>query len=156
MRLKALILVATLLFTVAWVPATALDPVENISAAGVAANSTAFNATNFQWNPETGLYTRWWFNTSRVFFDPFGFFYGTFLPLAGLMGGWGWLGFTIWGAISTAFYLETQNSTMPFVIMVISGSVLSYIMGTEQILLLILVVAFTGGGILAKVILGRP
>jgi len=140
---------AILLLTVA--PARALDPVANLTPGG---NETAFSPASFQWNPETGFYTRWWLNTTKTFFDPFGFFYGTFLPLAGLLS-WGWLGFTLWGAIVTAYFIETQDSTMPFVIGILAGGMFSYIMGADQIILMIFVMIFLGGGTLAKAILGR-
>lgn len=135
-------------------PARALDPVENLTVHGVAGNQTLFNATNFNWNPETGYYTRWWFNTSRDFFDVFGFFYGTYLPLGALIS-WGWLAFSLWGAIVTAYYIETQNATMPFVIGIFAGSVFSYMMGVDQIMLMVIAMVFLGGGVLAKVLLGR-
>jgi len=155
---RAVLAVAILLLTVAPVLAVPYNPIANLTnatAGGIAGNETVFLPQSFHWNPETGYYTRWWFNTSRTFFDPYGFFYGTLLPIATTFT-WGWMFFIMWGAIVTGFYLETQETTMPFVIAVLGGAVMSYLMGSDQIIIMIFVVVFLGAGILTKTLLGRP
>ena len=148
-----ILILAILLLMVA--PVAADSPITNITSEGIGGNNTVFNATSFSWNPETGYYTRWWFNTSRVMFDPFAFFYADLLPIANLMT-WGWMFFIMWGAVVTGFYIETQETTMPFVIAVLGGAVFSYAVGVDQLIIMVFVVVFMGGGILAKAILGRP
>ena len=155
---RFLLLVAILILTVAPALAIPYSPIDNLTNAtkgGIAGNDTVFLPQSFNWNPETGYFTRYWFNTSRTFLDPYGLFYGTLLPIATTFS-WGWMFFIMWGAVVTGFYLETQNSTMPFVIAVLGGSVMSYLMGAEQIIIMVFVVVFLGGGILTKTLLGRP
>jgi hypothetical protein len=132
-------------------PVAAVDPISNLTPGG---NLTNYTAVGFQWSPETGYYTRWWFNTSVDFFDVYGLFYSMWLPVATQIS-WGWLFFLIWGTMTTGFYLWAQESTLPFVIAVLGGSALSYAMGADQIFLMVLVVVFLGAGILTKAVLGR-
>lgn len=129
------------------------NPVENLTKAGVPGNLTNFTAHSIQWSIETGFYTRWWANFSRPFPDPFGFFYSLYLPVA-LKLSWGWMAFTMWGAMVTVFYLQTMDTTMPFVIAILAGGVLSYVMNTEQVIILVLAVCFLGAGPLIKFLLG--
>ena len=143
---------AFLIFFLIMMKPTYGGPIENMTP--IAGNLTNFSARSFEWGPETGLYTRWWFNTSKDLFDPFGFFYSLFLPIAD-MTGWGWMFFIMWGGIVTAYYLYSEESTLPFVIGILSGGVLSYAMGAEQIFAMTIVMVFLGGGVLAKLLLGR-
>jgi len=61
----------------------------------------------------------------------------------------------IWGAIAMAFYIYTQDSTMPFVVGVLSGAILQVLMSADAKIVMVLTMVFLGGGILAKVLLGR-
>jgi hypothetical protein len=142
--------IAFLIFGVLMAPAGA-DPIGNLTPGG---NLTNYTAVGFQWSPETGYYTRWWFNTSSDFFDVYGLFYSIWLPVATQMS-WGWMFFTIWGTLVTGFYLWSQESTLPFVIAILGGSALSYAMGADQIILMIIVCALLAAGILTKAALGR-
>jgi hypothetical protein len=129
----------------------ATAPIKNITPG---LNGTVFNPQSIVWSPETGYYTRWWFNDTLPFFDVYGLFYSLFLPMAGQIG-WGWMFFVMWGTITTGFYLYTQESTMPFVIGILFGALVSYSMGMEQIFVMIVVMGFLGAGIITKAVLGH-
>lgn len=110
-------------------------------------------ADTFSWSPETGYYTGYWFDTDKDFINVNGLFYSLMLPLTQIFGAWTF--FIIWASFCMAFYLYTQDTTMPFVIGIISGAMMSFLMGEDAIPIMLLTMAFAGGGVLAKVLLGR-
>jgi hypothetical protein len=107
----------------------------------------------FSWSPETGYYTGYWFDTDKDFIDVNGLFYSLMLPLTQTFGAWTF--FIIWASFCMAFYLYTQDTTMPFVIGIISGAMMAFLMGEDAVPIMLLTMAFAGGGILAKILLGR-
>lgn len=118
----------------------------------VAANTTT-PVLNFSWDPETGYYTGYWFNRDYNFIDIHGLFYSLMLPLTAVFGTWVYL--VIWGTLCMGLYLYTQDTTLPFVVGILAGAMLSLWMGEEGTTVMLLTMAFAGGGILAKVLLGR-
>jgi len=110
-------------------------------------------ADTFSWSPETGYYTGYWFDTDKDFIDVNGLFYSLMLPLTQTFGAWTF--FIIWASFCMAFYLYTQDTTMPFVIGIIAGAMMSFLMGEDAVPIMLLTMAFAGGGILAKILLGR-
>ncbi len=75
------------------------------------------------------------------------------LPLTQIFGSWVFL--IIWGTLCMGFYLYTQDTTMPFIVGVLGGSMMAFLMGEDALVVMLLTMAFAGGGILAKVLLGR-
>ena len=109
--------------------------------------------TTWTWDPETGYYTGYWFSRDNDFIDVHGLFYSLMLPLTGVFGGWVYL--MMWGTFCMALYLWTQDTTLPFVVGVLTGSMVAFLMGEDVAIVMLLTMAFAGGGILAKVLLGR-
>ena len=124
------------------------SPLDNITPG----NHTEYTL-DFVWNPEHGLYTRWWFDLDADFINPYGFFYSLFLPLLGFFGTWTY--FIMWATFCAGFYIYTQDSTMPFVVGLITGAILSVLMGEDALVIMMLVIGFLGAGILTKAVLGR-
>jgi len=114
---------------------------------------TAAGGETFDWDPETGYYTGYWFSRDNDFIDVHGLFYSLMLPLTAIFGSWLWV--VMWGSFCMALYLYTQDSTLPFVIGVLTGSMMAFLMGEDGVVVLLLTMAFCGGGILTKVLLGR-
>lgn len=106
-----------------------------------------------QWDPETGFYTGYWFSRDNDFIDIHGLFHSLLLPLTMIFGSWTFL--IIWGTFCMGLYLYTQDTTLPFVVGVLTGSMMAFLMGEDAIVVMLLTMAFCGGGILAKVLLGR-
>jgi hypothetical protein len=115
--------------------------------------ATPAAAESFSWDPETGYYTGYWFSRDNEFIDVHGLFYSLMLPLTAVFGGWAF--FIMWASFCMAFYLYTQDSTMPFVVGVLGGAMMAFLMGEDAAVVMLLTMAFAGGGILAKVLLGR-
>lgn len=111
------------------------------------------NSTTWSWDPETGYYTGYWFSRDNDFIDVHGLFYSLMLPLTGVFGGWVYL--MMWGSFCMALYLWTQDTTLPFVVGVLTGSMVAFLMGEDVAIVMLLTMAFAGGGILTKVLLGR-
>jgi hypothetical protein len=114
---------------------------------------TAAGGETFDWDPETGYYTGYWFSRDNEFIDVHGLFYSLMLPLTAVFGGW--IFFIMWASFCMAFYLYTQDSTMPFVVGVLGGAMMAFLMGEDAAVVMLLTMAFAGGGVLAKVLLGR-
>lgn len=110
-------------------------------------------SSTISWDPAHGYYTRWWFDPSSDFINPYGFFHSLLLPLTAVLGSYVFL--ILWGAIAMAFYIYTQDSTMPFVVGVLSGAILQVLMSADAKIVMVLTMVFLGGGILTKVLLGR-
>ncbi len=115
--------------------------------------SPTLNGSAFKWDPETGYYTSYWFNRDSGFIDVHGLFFSLMLPLTQIFGSWVFL--IIWGTLCMGFYLYTQDTTMPFIVGVLGGSMRAFLMGEDALVVMLLTMAFAGGGILAKVLLGR-
>ncbi|MFA5407574.1 MAG: hypothetical protein WC343_02260 [Bacilli bacterium] len=109
--------------------------------------------TTWSWDPETGYYTGYWFSRDNDFIDVHGLFYSLMLPLTGVFGGWVYL--MMWGTFCMALYLWTQDTTLPFVVGVLTGSMVAFLMGEDVAVVMLMTMAFAGWGILAKVLLGR-
>ena len=107
----------------------------------------------FRWDPETGYYTSYWFNRDGGFIDVHGLFFSLMLPLTALIGQWFFL--IIWGTLVMGMYLHSQDTTLPFVIGILLGAVISLSAGADGVTVMYLTMAFAGGGVLAKVLLGR-
>lgn len=107
----------------------------------------------FRWDPETGYYTSYWFNREGSFIDVHGLFFALMLPLTQIFGSWVFL--IIWGTLCMGLYLYTQDTTMPFIVGILGGSMMAFLMGEDALVVMLLTMAFAGGGILAKVLLGR-
>lgn len=107
----------------------------------------------FKWDPETGYYTSYWFNREGSFIDVHGLFFALMLPLTQIFGSWVFL--IIWGTLCMGLYLYTQDTTMPFIVGILGGSMMAFLMGEDALVVMLLTMAFAGGGILAKVLLGR-
>ena len=116
-------------------------------------SSPTLNGSAFRWDPETGYYTSYWFSRDSGFIDVHGLFFSLMLPLTQIFGSWVFL--IIWGTLCMGFYLYTQDTTMPFIVGVLGGSMMAFLMGEDALVVMLLTMAFAGGGILAKVLLGR-
>jgi PKD repeat protein len=112
-----------------------------------------FNGSAFRWDPETGYYTSYWFNREGSFIDVHGLFFALMLPLTQIFGSWVFL--IIWGTLCMGLYLYTQDTTMPFIVGILGGAMMAFLMGEDALVVMLLTMAFAGGGILAKVLLGR-
>ena len=106
------------------------------------------------YNPETGTYTKYWFDTSGPP-NPYNMIYGFMLPFTLLLGPSVY--FLFWAAPIVGIYIYTQDITMPLVVGVLTGALLSNALAglPEGLLIMILTMAFAAGGILAKVMFGR-
>lgn len=85
--------------------------------------------------------------------ETYGLFFAIMLPLTQIFGSWVFL--IIWGLLCMGLYLYTQDTTMPFIIGILGGSMMAFLMGEDGLVVMLLLLAFAGGGILAKVLLGR-
>lgn len=152
MRYALLLLALLLVGTVLPVPAAATPTPTATPTPGDYIPPSPGSST-LSWDPAHGYYTRWWFDPSSDFINPYGFFYSLLLPLTATLGSYVFL--IIWGAIAMAFYIYTQDSTMPFVVGVLSGAILQALMSADAKIVMVLTMVFLGGGILTKVLLGR-
>ncbi len=107
----------------------------------------------FDWSPETGYYTGLWFDRNEDFINVEGLFGSLMIPFTTIIGSWFFI--IIWGTLVMGLYLHTQDTTLPFVIGILLGSVISISAGADGITIMYLTMAFAGGGILAKLLLGR-
>ncbi len=110
-------------------------------------------APTLQWSPETGYYTGYWFNRNADFINVEGLFSAILLPFTALIGQWFFM--IVWGTLVMGIYLHTQDTTLPFVIGILLGAVISISAGAEGATVMYLTMAFAGGGVLAKLLLGR-
>ena len=109
--------------------------------------------SSFQWSLDTGYYTSMWFNRENDFINVEGLFSSILLPFTALIGSWFFM--IIWGTIVMGIYLHSQDTTLPFVIGILLGAVISLSAGADGVTVMYLTMAFAGGGVLAKVLLGR-
>ena len=109
--------------------------------------------SSFQWSLDTGYYTSMWFNRENDFINVEGLFSSILLPFTALIGSWFFM--IVWGTIVMGMYLHTQDTTLPFVIGILLGAVISISAGAEGATVMYLTMAFAGGGVLAKLLLGR-
>ncbi len=107
----------------------------------------------FEWLPETGVYTGDWFNRDSDFINVEGLFSSILRPFTNLIGEWFFM--IVWGTLVMGIYLHTQDTTLPFVIGILLGAVISISAGAEGATVMYLTMAFAGGGVLAKLLLGR-
>ena len=110
-------------------------------------------AVAFEWLPETGVYTGDWFNRNSDFINVEGLFSSILRPFTNLIGEWFFM--IVWGTIVMGIYLHSQDTTLPFVIGILLGAVISLSAGADGVTVMYLTMAFAGGGVLAKVLLGR-
>lgn len=110
-------------------------------------------ASTIQWSPETGYYTSYWFNRDADFINVEGLFSAILLPFTALIGQWFFM--IVWGTLVMGIYLHSQDTTLPFVIGILLGAVISLSAGADGVTVMYLTMAFAGGGVLAKVLLGR-
>lgn len=110
---------------------------------------------SFSYHPETGYYTSYWLDLSADFIDVHGLIHSLLMPLTQVLGAYTYLIF--WCTFVTGLYLYTQESTMPFVAGVLAGSIMSIVLADnpEIIMIMMITMAFAGGGVLAKALLGR-
>ena len=106
------------------------------------------------YNPETGVYTKYWFDPTGPP-NPYYMIYSFLLPFTVLLGPSVY--FLFWAAPVVAIYIYTQDITMPWVVGVLTGVLLSGALQglPEGLLMMILTMGFAGGGILAKVMWGK-
>ena len=110
-------------------------------------------APTLQWSPDTGYYTGYWFNRDADFINVEGLFSAILLPFTALIGQWFFM--ILWGTLVMGMYLHSQDTTLPFVIGILLGAVISMSAGADGVTVMYLTMAFAGGGVLAKVLLGR-
>ena len=110
-------------------------------------------AAAFEWLPETGVYTGDWFNRHNDFINVEGLFSSILRPFTDLIGEWFFM--IVWGTLVMGIYLHSQDTTLPFVIGILLGAVISLSAGADGVTVMYLTMAFAGGGVLAKVLLGR-
>ena len=110
-------------------------------------------APTLQWSPETGYYTGYWFNRDAGFINVEGLFSAILLPFTALIGQWFFM--IVWGTLVMGIYLHSQDTTLPFVVGILLGAVISLSAGADGVTVMYLTMAFAGGGVLAKVLLGR-
>ena len=110
---------------------------------------------SISYNPETGTYTQYWFDPTA---PPslWAMIFSFLLPYTNIFGPSVY--FVLWAAPIVALWLYTQDITMPWVVGTLTGTLLANAMATmpEGLYMMILVIGFAGGGILAKALLGRP
>ncbi len=111
------------------------------------------NGSAFKWSPETGYYTGYWFNRDAGFINVEGLFSAILLPFTALIGQWFFM--IVWGTLVMGMYLHSQDTTLPFVVGILLGAVISLSAGADGVTVMYLTMAFAGGGVLAKVLLGR-
>ncbi len=112
----------------------------------------AFNDINYA--PDAGYYTGRWFGSGEdTFVSVQGLFGSILAPFEELLGSWTFV--IIWGTLIMGIYLHTRESTLPFVVGILSGSILAYLMGESGIMIMYLTLGFAGAGILAKALLGK-
>lgn len=112
----------------------------------------AFNDINYA--PDAGYYTGRWFGAGEDTFVSVQGLFGSILePFVELLGSWTFV--IIWGTLIMGIYLHTRESTLPFVVGILSGSLLAYLMGESGITIMYLTLGFAGAGILAKALLGK-
>ncbi len=116
-------------------------------------SSLVCGAVAFGWSPETGVYTGDWFNRNSDFINVEGLFSSILRPFTNLIGEWFFM--IVWGTIVMGMYLHSQDTTLPFVIGILLGAVISLSAGADGVTVMYLTMAFAGGGVLAKVLLGR-
>ena len=106
------------------------------------------------YNPETGVFTKYWFDPTASP-NPYYMIYSFLLPFTNLLGPSVY--FLFWAAPIVGIYIYTQDITMPWVVGVLTGALLSNALAglPEGLMMMILTMAFAAGGILAKVMFGK-
>ncbi len=133
---------------------TVIDHLGQISTYTEVVNPRPFiKGKHFKWTPETGFYTGLWFDREDDFINVEGLFGSIAEPFTAIIGSWFFV--VIWGTLVMGLYLHTQDTTLPFVIGILLGSVISVSAGADGITVMYLTMAFAGGGVLAKLLLGR-
>lgn len=122
-------------------------------ASGLVAITYHYPPPSIDWSPETGYYTGLWFDRHHDFIDVDGLFGSLMMPITLLIGSWAFM--VVWGTICMGLYLYTQDTTLPFVVGILFGAVLSTVLGSDAITVMYITMAFAGAGVLAKVVLGR-
>lgn len=122
--------------------------------AGASAVDVSEVLQDIDYNPEAGYYTSYWFNADDEFFvSVTGLFHSVFLPVQNILGTWVFV--VIWGTLIMGIYLHTQETTLPFVVGIITGSMIAWLLGESGVLVAYLTLGFAGAGILTKALLGR-
>ena len=108
------------------------------------------------WDPELGIWTKDWFDTSASIPDPFSLWSGITAPIVAILGSLFYV--WIWLVLVAGSWLYTGETTTPYVIGLISGSALAgtaQLVGQDGGIMMMIVMGFAGAGVLAKVIAGR-
>jgi PKD repeat protein len=108
------------------------------------------------WDPELGIWTKDWWDSSASIPDPASLWGGITAPLTALIGSL--LYVWIWLVLVAGAWLYTGETTTPYVIGLLSGSALAgtaQLVGQDGGIMMMIVMGFAGAGVLAKVIAGR-
>lgn len=110
--------------------------------AGILINPASANFTVIDippWNPETGVYTSFWFDYENGDFLPYGFLQSLTVPWTDIIGYWFFL--AIWGIYIYGVWNRERAIEMTLVMMMLSGTMWGVLLPPESYLYLYLFIA---------------
>lgn len=110
--------------------------------AGILINPASANFTVIDippWNPETGVYTSFWFDYENGDFLPYGFLQSLTVPWTDIIGYWFFL--AIWGIYIYGVWNRERAIEMTLVMMLLSGTMWGLLLPPESYLYLYLFIA---------------
>lgn len=111
-------------------------------AAGLLVMPAAANFTIIDippWNPETGIYTSYWFNYTSGEFLPYGFLQSLTVPWTDMLGYFFFL--AIWGVYIYGVWQRERAIEMTLVMMLLSGTMWGLLLPPESFIFLYLFIA---------------
>lgn len=100
------------------------------------------------WNPETGIYTSYWFDYETGDFMPYGFLQSLTVPWTDLMGYFFFL--AIWGIYIYGVWQRERAIEMTLVMMLLSGTIWGLLLPPESYTFLYLFIAMGIAAIVFK------
>lgn len=105
------------------------------------------------WNPETGIYTSYWFDYENGDFMPYGFLQSLTVPWTDLMGYFFFL--AIWGVYIYGVWQRERAIEMTLVMMLLSGTIWGLLLPPESYTFLYLFLAMGIAAIIFKLYKSR-
>lgn len=105
------------------------------------------------WNPETGIYTSYWFDYETGDFMPYGFLQSLTVPWTDLMGYFFFL--AIWGVYIYGVWQRERAIEMTLVMMLLSGTIWGLLLPPESYTFLYLFLAMGIAAIIFKLYKSR-
>lgn len=105
------------------------------------------------WNPETGIYTSYWFDYENGDFMPYGFLQSLTVPWTDLIGYWFFL--AIWGVYIYGVWQRERAIEMTLVMMLLSGTIWGLLLPPESYTFLYLFLAMGIAAIIFKLYKSR-